>query len=103
MSFGKAALFCDGGNVSRTVQNADNHHGVSKWSVVNGIRTMKRDTETGAELLARRSRQGEIPDRLKGGFDRRDKAGGGFLRRPASNISPNFGKVGFGGIREVKG
>jgi hypothetical protein len=103
VSFGKAALFCDGGDVSRTVQDADNHHGVGKRAVVNGIGTVKRDAETGAKLLARRGGQREIPHRLKGGFDRRDKAGGGFLRRPASNISPDFGKVGFGGIREVKG
>jgi hypothetical protein len=32
-----------------------------------------------------------------------DKAGGDFVRRLACNISPDFGKVGFGGIREAKG
>jgi hypothetical protein len=43
-----------------------------------------------------------MPHRLEGGFDRGDKAGGDFLRRLACDVRPDFGKVGFGCIREAK-
>jgi hypothetical protein len=64
---------------------------------------VERDTQAGGKLLSQGRGQGEIPNRLKGPFDRRDKAGGNFLRRLACNVRPDFGKVGFGGISEAKG
>jgi hypothetical protein len=102
-SSGKAALVRDSGNIARAMQDTDNDHGIRQRAVVDGVRAVERDAQAGGKLLSQGRGQGEIPHRLKGGFDRRDKAGGVFLRRPACNITPDFGKVGFGCLREAKG
>jgi hypothetical protein len=51
------------------VQHADDDHGVRERAVIDGIGAMERDAEAGGKLLARGCGKGEIPYRLKGGFD----------------------------------
>jgi len=84
------------------MQHANNHDRIHERSVVDRIGVVKRDTQSGSELLARRCREWKVSHRLERPFDRRDKARCDFLGRLARDINPDFGEVFLRGISNLK-
>jgi hypothetical protein len=102
-SVGKSTPLGDGCNVSRSVEHTYNHDGVGERAVINGIRAVIRHAEAGAKLLARRRGKGEVPYGFDRCLNRRDEPGSDLFRCLVSNVSPNFGEIGFSGISKANG
>ena len=78
------------------MQDSDNYHGICERPVVDGIRMVECNTQSDGELVAGGRGQWEVALRLKGCFDRGNKARGDVLGCSAGDREPDFGKVGLG-------
>jgi hypothetical protein len=95
-SFRKTAVLCQGGSVTRAVQNANEHDLSFVIQIVDGVIAGKAHTQARREILARGRGERKITQRLAILFDAVDKTRCGRLGSFASDIEPNFSEVGFG-------
>lgn len=89
--------------VACAVQYADDNNRIGKRTVIDRIRVVESDTQSGGEFLTRGGCQRKIADRLKGRFNRGDKARRDCLRCVACDSEPDFGEVLLGGLGKAKG
>ena len=99
----KSTMIRDCCRVACAVQHADDNNRVRKRTIINRIGAMESDAQSGGKLLSRRSGEWKIPDRLKGRFNRGDKARRDFLGCVACDSEPDFGEVLLGGLGKAKG
>ena len=84
------------------MQHADDHDRVRERPIVNGVRPVERDTQPRGKRVSCWCGKGKVSNRLKRGFNRRDKAGCDFLGCLGRQVSPDFGEVVLGGLGETK-
>lgn len=89
--------------VACAVQHADDNNHIGKRAIIDRIRAVESDTQSGGKFLTRRSGERKIPDRLKGCFNRGDKARRDFFGCVACDSEPDFGEVLLGGLGKAKG
>src|SRR5277367_5163412 len=95
-SFRKTAVLCQGGGVTRAVQNANEHDLSFVIQIVDAVIAGKAHTQARREILARGRGERKISQRFAILFDAVDQARRGRLGSFASDIEPNFSEVGFG-------
>ncbi len=80
------------------MQHPDNHHGIRKRHVIDGVRIVEGHAQAWCELLTLGTAQRKEPQRLAGILDRRNDTrrniGGGI----GGDSEPDFGEVRLGGI-----
>ncbi len=69
----EAPALCECLNIPRAMDDANDHNGVRKRFVVDGIRAMKRDAQAWRELLAQGTGQRKMPQRFEMRLDGPDK------------------------------
>ena len=101
-SLGEASTPGQCRRIAGAMQHSDDHDRVHERPIVNGVRSVERDTQPRGKRVSRWCGEGKVSNRLKRGFNRRDKAGRDFLGRLSCQISPDFGEVVLGGLGETK-
>lgn len=102
-SVNKSALLSDGGSIPRTMKNPDDDKCSLGDLVVNGIRMVKRHPQARAELVAGRANQWRVACHIYCLGNPVKVTGCSRFTRFGRNVSPDFRKVGFRCIGEVKG
>jgi len=81
-------------DVTRTVNDADDHDRLSPHQIVDRVWPMKRHAQSRRELVPSWLRQRKMPQRLKARLDRTDKPRSDRLRRFGRKRDPDFGEIG---------
>ena len=89
--------------VACAVQHANDNNRVGKPTIIDRIMTVESDTQSNGKFLTRGRGERKIPDRLKGPFNRGDKARRDFFGCVACDSEPDFNEVLLGGLGQAKG
>jgi len=80
------------------MRHADDDEFARSGHIINGVVGVKHDSQVRTELRAQRTHEREPPQRIKLRLDSIHEAGRDVLRRFGSEVSPDFGQIGFRGL-----